>query len=143
MFLLAQGRADGVSTTVAKPPVDATTTASSYPHELKDEGHSAKQDYPGQENNYYAPKYGHDVYGPPRQESSGYGSYGQYGPSGNENGRFGGGYGNYGSGYGNYGGGYGNYGGNGFNSYGRGVGGGYANYVGGRGIGRYGGGYGY
>ncbi|CAK4694775.1 unnamed protein product [Aphanomyces euteiches] len=114
MVLLAQGRADGVSTTVAKPPVDKTTTTSSYPHELKDEGHSAKQDYPGQQDNYYAPKYGHDV-----------------------------GYGNYGSGYGNYGGGYGNYGGNGFNSYGRGVGGGYANYVGGRGIGRYGGGYGY
>ncbi|KAH9120524.1 hypothetical protein LEN26_000227 [Aphanomyces euteiches] len=133
MVLLINVQADSVASSVTDPPVDTTATTFSTPQELKkDEGHSPKQDYHGQRDNYYAPNYGHDAYGPPRQESAGYGQYGQYGPNGGEYGSFGGGYGNYGGGYG----------GSGFGSYGRGVGGGYGNYVGGRTIGRYGGGNG-
>ncbi|KAG9410887.1 hypothetical protein AC1031_018912 [Aphanomyces cochlioides] len=126
MILLINVRADSVSTTVTNPPVDTTAAAFSTPQELKkDEGHSPKQDYHGQRDNYYAPNYGHDAYGPPRQESAGYGRYGQYGPSGNQYGHYDGGYGNYGSGLGS-----------------SGRGGGYGNYAGGRGVGRFDGGYG-
>ena len=135
MILLVAVRGGTVSTSVANPPVDTTTTAYSPPQEPKhDEGHSVKQNYPKQDN-YYAPNYGHNAYGPPpRQESAGYGRYGQYGSNGDEYGRYGAGY----AGYGSYGSGFG---GSGFGSYGRGGGGGYGNNIGG-GIGRFGGAYG-
>ncbi|CAK4694792.1 hypothetical protein LEN26_000228 [Aphanomyces euteiches] len=127
VVLLVNVQADSLSTTVANPPVDTSKAAFSPPQESKhDEGNSVKG------SNHRAPNYGYDAYGSPRQEPVGYGQYGQYGPNGGEYGSFGGGYGSYSGGYG----------GSGFGSYGRGVGGGYRNYVGGRAIGRYGGGNG-